>query len=381
MKLQAVPNVPNFYLDLDSGIYYVRKMVKGRVYERSTGTRNLKDALKRYQQILDELDDRKLGITKRDVPTLDQWWTDYRGAKKKSARTWKREEEIMRLHILPTFGRLRLDEITQNAIERYLNRRRATKVRKGPEGEQIVTRLAEGTVTREQSLLHAIFQAAVDDDLIHKNPLKKIPRTPYATRQIVLSVSDQAKLKEKMTPLLYRWLIFSLGTGCRIEEIRGINPNRDIDWDAPSVTVTGKGHNGEPKVRTVPLLDDELVRILREQIAENDGDPKRHRSKRKGTLWAQEQSFFRKELTKACKEADVPYISPHILRHTFATRYLQSGGSIFILSQILGHHSVEITQRVYAHLVTKDHAKLSEKVNLHLTSARVLPFNMNREVN
>ena len=356
MKLLKYGDTPNFYRDEDSKIFYVKKMINGRVIWRSTGHATERSAMRRYFELMKEFNDRKGGWDKKHIPSLSEWWLDYRQAKKKSPRTWKREEEIMEQHYLPQFGRLGLDEISTNQIERTLQWRR----KRGA---------AEGTVTREQSLLHAVFQAAIDDDLIDRNPLRKIPRSQYKTRTRVLVREDQLKLKAVLSPMLYRWLVFMLGTGLRLEECRQLKPSRDIDWSTSPVQihVTGKGQQGEPKERDVPLLDPLLVTVLKEQIAENEGDSKHHRRNRKDSLWGQEQSFFRKELTKACKEAGVKRFSPHVLRHSFATRYLQSGGSIFILSKILGHHSVEITEKVYAHLLTADHAKLSEHVNLGLT--------------
>lgn len=355
MKLLKYGDTPNLYRDEDSKIFYVRKMINGRVIWRSTGHVTEKSAQRRYREIMGGFDEKKSGWEKKETPTLDEWWLDYRQAKKKSPKTWKREEEIMTLHYLPQFGRLSLDEVSQNQIERTLQWRRKRGV-------------AEGTVIREQSLLHAIFEAAVDDDLIDKNPLRKIPRGQYKTRTRVLSHEDQLKLKNVLSPMLYRWLVFMLGTGLRLEECRGLRPSRDINWGTEPVQihVIGKGQQGEPKERDVPLLDLVLVKLLKEQIAENEGDSKHHRRNRKDTLWAQEQSFFRKELKKACKEADVVTISPHVLRHTFATRFLQTGGDIYVLSKILGHHSVKITEKVYAHLLTADHAKLSKHVNLGL---------------
>ena len=42
-------------------------------------------------------------------------------------------------------------------------------------------------------------------------------------------------------------------------------------------------------------------------------------------------------------------LTPHVLRHTFGTRWLQAGGDIYKLSKILGHSSVAVTEQHYAH--------------------------------
>lgn len=62
------------------------------------------------------------------------------------------------------------------------------------------------------------------------------------------------------------------------------------------------------------------------------------------------------------EDAGVAYRNPHTTRHTFATRYLQAGGRLPELSMLLGHSSVDITMRFYAHLRTEDLASDVERV-------------------
>lgn len=70
------------------------------------------------------------------------------------------------------------------------------------------------------------------------------------------------------------------------------------------------------------------------------------------------------------------HISPHRMRHTFATRYLQGGGDIYVLSKILGHSSVAVTEKVYAHLLAADLLSRSRHVQLGLQKpeGKVLPL-------
>jgi integrase len=103
------------------------------------------------------------------------------------------------------------------------------------------------------------------------------------------------------------------------------------------VRVTRKGR----KVQDVPFTE-ELVPLLRKQLDED------------GKLWNQDPTRLRAVLKIAAKKAHVPHVSPHTLRHTFGWRWLRDGGDIYKLSKILGHASVAVTERHYAHLLKED---------------------------
>ncbi len=354
MGLKAT-EYPNLYLDSASGIYHVRKMVDGKALTRTTGQTTFKQAVRQVPAILVGLADQK---GERKIPTLDAYWLTYRKAQKKAPKTWKNHERMMESLWLPQLGRLNLDDINASTIKRTLNWRR---LQKKADGEK----LSEGTVTSEQALLHAVLEAAVEDDLLEKHPMRKIERKPYETRKRVLTAAEQLAVEKVATPLVKRFFQFLLGTGIRLEEVRGIRPERDFDWAGNQFTVTGKGS----KVRKVPLIPmarEKLLAVVREQIADNEGDAKHHRSDRKGGLWKQASDELRQWLYLAADKADIPRFSPHTLRHTFATRYLAGGGDIYILSLILGHSSVAVTEKVYAHLLTEDLSSRSTHVSVGL---------------
>lgn len=342
MKLQKVGDIPNLFLNTASGVYYVRKMVNGRQIWRTTGHTAFKSAFRRYNELMKDLADDKSGWAKKKrTPKLSDWWATYRQAKQKSPSTWKYEDSLMKVHVLPHFGNLTIDAITRSDVERFLQSKRKT--------------LADGTVTRYQSLLTALFTAAVEEDLLPKNPLKGMFKQNYATRTVVLSLEDQAKLQRVLEPTYERWLLFMLGTGLRLDECRSIVPSRDVDWTNQLIhLVATKGQHGIKRRRTVPLLAAELIPILQEQLRFTQSD----------TLWVQRPTAVRHALTAGCKAAEIARVIPHTLRHTFATRYLQGGGDIYILSKILGHNSISTTEQVYAHLIAQDHLKLSAHVDL-----------------
>ena len=82
-------------------------------------------------------------------------------------------------------------------------------------------------------------------------------------------------------------------------------------------------------------------------------------------------------LAQGAERAKIPRITPHALRHTFGTRWLQAGGDIYKLSKILGHSSVAVTEAHYAHLLKEDLVAASRQVKLPIgkrTTDNVVPM-------
>jgi integrase len=69
-------------------------------------------------------------------------------------------------------------------------------------------------------------------------------------------------------------------------------------------------------------------------------------------------------LAEGAARAKIPIITPHALRHTFGTRWLQVGGDIYKLSKILGQSSVAVTEAHYAHLLKEDLVAASQQVRI-----------------
>lgn len=342
-KLKAVEGQPNLALDLTSGIFYVRVMIRGRVKYRSTRKTVLKAAISEARRLLGQLEEGREEAGK--IPTLQQFWEDYYEAKEKSLapRTLKKIKRLMEKHVLPQFGEFQLDEIDPMALQRFLAWRQNF--------------ISAPSATTEGALLHAMFNVAVETDKLAKSPMRWFKQKRSPTRDRVLSPEDQDKLEAIATPEQRRWLRFRLATGVRCEELEGIVPDRDIDWVNQRVMVTGKGYHGKKKTRWVPFIPEHMEEIRELVEAQVEFVKTRPRAFKNGRerLFPQGNHAWRDQLERLCPRAGVvPAISPHILRHTFATRYLKGGGDIYIVSKILGHSSVSVTEKVYAHLLTED---------------------------
>jgi integrase len=328
--------LPANLLRRSNGILYTRVMIKGRDIWRSTGYTTVKMATRKAEEIRTKLRNEEdwgkdLSPTFREY--VEGTYLPVYTAQKNAPG---RDQEIL-AHALPFFGRKRLDEINKSLCVRYINDRLRVA--------------AASTVNRERGTVQAIFQRALEDGLIDRNPWQGIEREIEKPRVRVLTLENEAKLREVLTPRYNRWLTFMLGTGLRLEEARSVHIGR-VDFLNELIHVPAEAAKFG-KARSVPLRP-EVAKVIREQQEEI------------GYLWPSNQQNYRDVLAAKCRTAKVPHISPHDLRHTFATRYLQGGGDIYILSKILGHSSVKMTEKVYAHLLSEDLVERSRGVQIRM---------------
>jgi integrase len=325
-------------LELRGGVYYVRVMINGRRQRVSTGHTTLRSAIRRADEIKVQLrNDRDFG--KGEAPFFADWVKEYLEVYSSRKRGGAANDTSTLANARTYFGRYRLDEVTPTVAQRYLNMRSETR--------------ANATVNLERAVLGAVYSKAVQDGLVEVNPWKKTRKLPTEPRMRVLSLEDEDRLRAILSPKYQRWLTFMLGTGLRLAEARTITLDR-IDEEKELIFVPEEGAKGG-KARAVPLRP-EVLRVLKVQEAEEGG------------LWHGTPQTYQDMLRHYAKKAGIPHVSPHDLRHTFATRYLKGGGNIFTLSKILGHASVAITEKTYVHLVPTDIVEMSRHVDLGLTA-------------
>jgi integrase/recombinase XerD len=185
------------------------------------------------------------------------------------------------------------------------------------------------------------------------------PPAPPRRLPKAISVEDVERLLEAadfdQTPLSVRdraLLEVLYGTGARISEAVGLDID-DLDLADRTVKLSGKGG----KQRLVPLgsfaakaLSAYLVRVRPELVRQGRGTPKVFLNSRGGGLSRQSAwTVLRNAADKAGLTTD---ISPHTLRHSFATHLMEGGADVRVVQELLGHASVTTTQ-IYT-LVTVD---------------------------
>jgi integrase len=330
-----------------NGFWHWEKKIKGERFRESTGfpVRGRAERLAAERKAAElELAVRseKAGWVEAEVPTVQEWWERYQQTHTLQKRAPERDSQMVR-PFLGRFGSWPLDAVKQSDCLMYLNQRRAAftdhQRRKTP------VLLSEGTVQRERSFLQALWNAAIEDGHDMKNPWKGIERKPYEVRDRVLTEEEEGLLMAKLSLRFQRFTKVLLGTGVRLDECRGIDPATDIQWDNRYLRVTGKFG----KTRLVPVVDT-VLGTLREQL------------EAEGRLWTQNPQRLREVLQQGSERAGIAHLGPHTMRHTYGWRWLKNGGDIYTLSKILGHATVAVTERHYAHLMKDDLRDAADRV-------------------
>jgi integrase/recombinase XerD len=276
-----------------------------------------------------------------------------RGVAANTVSSYRRDLRRYCAH-LDAIGVDALGSVTEAAVAEFLARLR--------EGDADHPPLSASSAARAVVAVRGMHRFAVRDGIV-ADDVTRLVRPPVPPRRLpkAISVDEVESLLEAagfdQTPLALRdrALLETLyGTGARISEAVGLDLD-DIDR-APttaSVLLRGKGS----RQRIVPVgsyalraIDDYLVRARPALAAAGRGTPRLFLNARGGPLSRQSAWVI---LRSAAEKAGVAKeISPHTLRHSFATHLLDGGADVRVVQELLGHASVTTTQ-VYT-LVTVD---------------------------
>jgi integrase/recombinase XerD len=228
------------------------------------------------------------------------------------------------------------------------------------EGDDGHPALSATSVARAVAAVRGLHRFALDDGLVQSDVSREV-RSAAPPRRLpkAISVEDVERLLEAAgyagTSLALRdraLLEVLYGTGARISEAVGLDVD-DLDLTDNTVLLTGKGD----KQRRVPVgsfaaaaLSAYLVQARPGLAATGTGSPKVFLNARGGPL--SRQSAWVVLRTAAERAGLVAGVSPHTLRHSFATHLLEGGADVRVVQELLGHASIMTTQ-IYT-LVTVD---------------------------
>ncbi|HUV75677.1 MAG TPA: site-specific tyrosine recombinase XerD [Dehalococcoidales bacterium] len=226
---------------------------------------------------------------------------------------------------------------------------------------------ASTTIARKVAAARSFFGFMLAEGIIKADPTenmssptvgKSLPK-PISISQVRQLLDQPAKLSTPEAKRDRAMLQLLYASGMRISELVSLNLG-DVDTEGGYVRCFGKGH----KERVIPIHEQAAMAV--KEYAENTR-PKLLHNKSETALFLNprgdrltRQGFWQK-LKEYAKSANLDiHISPHTLRHSFATHMLSGGADLRAVQELLGHANISTTQ-VYTHLTSEHVRRTYEK--------------------
>lgn len=264
---------------------------------------------------------------------VEEW---LKSLKARGSRSQENYDERMTMYILPKLGDTPIVRLAKSHVMRWR--------------DELAERFAPHTVNGNLTCLSSAMTDFVDRGWIPMNPCHGVRQVEQPDRPYVW-----IQTREEMTKLMLQCpkgireiVMLALGTGMRLDELLHLQWS-DVDIERRLITVH-RGRKGTVKsgrARRVPILD-AVLPWLRTAALQRDGASLVFPgAKGKARTKPGVRFPFKQAVTRAGLPKELRF---HDLRHTFASHWVLDGGDIFRLSKILGHSSVVVTQKTYAHL-------------------------------
>jgi integrase len=304
------------------------------------------------------------------------WARDYIKTYKSGVSTGarKRMESMLKNYIDPEIGRMKLRDVRPVHCQNVLNTMQGK---------------ATDTITKCRNLLFNIFESAVDNSLITKNPAKSLTMPAVSTKETHRSISDRERvvlqetcktlLEGEKTRFIGVWVLLLLYTGLRPGESVALT-GADIVGGFVRVNKAisryggvkdPKSEAGTRKVPIIPALQDVLPKVGMEDLlfpnragnVPDSGWIRKTWGKFLAAMDETELTMIEAGKLSPLREA-LPPLVPYDLRHTYCTDLERAGVPLNVASKLMGHAGVEITAKIYTHtgddVLTEAALKLTE---------------------
>jgi integrase len=348
---------------------YRRKWIYGKT------RRDVSDRLRKIRSDVAEgrpvVDER---LTMADY--LNRWL--YEVAKQRTRpMTWRGYEHLVRLHILPTLGRVRLAKLTPQHVHSLVTQ----KVREG--------RLSPRTIQYMHSVLRAALNQAVRWRMVHYNAAAMVS-TPRVTRREVLALSPanaRLLLDAARGDRLEALYSVALALGLRQGEALGLTW-ADINLETGVLRIRRASqrvpHQGTQLVETKtqrsrrtlvmpPIVINALCAHRGRQVVERLAAGERWVDldlvfpSERGTLADGPNVTHR--FHKLLKRAGLPAMRFHDLRHACASLLLVQGVHPRVVMETLGHSQISLTMNTYSHVLPALQREAADKMEAVLGNA------------
>ena len=318
-------------------------------------------------------------IYERENITVEEWcnyWLHTRKEPALSEQSFIRLEAQFKNHVYPYIGQLQINELTPFILEEMY----AKVFQKKPSGKnyQIKT-YSHATVNAIAVQLKNCLKFAVDRNIILKNPHdgvelhklrppKKIEAYTSADQRRIINICKGCKEIHK------RLFYFLISTGMRFGEAAALTwDDIDLETGAVNITKTAVAIHGSmliqehPKtragVRTIYVAPTTLEWLKWHKTTLNEEANYRNLvfPNMRYNITNQQNAIL--AWKKFCESNDLEYKGMHALRHTFATRALEAGIDIKVVSSMLGHKNVITTMNIYQDVMPDQKIKAIRTMN------------------
>lgn len=275
---------------------------------------------------------------------VDKWLYVYKEPDVKTTTFMSTYERPCKLHIIPYFKDAFIQDVTQADVKEFINSKSS---------------MSESALEKFMICLRGIFETAIDNDLLAKNPCRNVSVRSKAVKRQKRTYDREtveAICSSDHPYAIYPHILLRMGLRCsemcglRWEDVdleRGILHVRQARVAEGSLIVVGVPKS-KTSVRHLPIPDDLAQRLKseREENPDNDlvatfnGKPLNPNRLSEGHL----QTFYR-----AIGVPDELQLSTHELRHTCGTLLYQATKDIYHVSKFLGHSDIGITSKTYVH--------------------------------
>jgi len=331
--------------------YYALFSINGKTKWKKIGKVSFKDAKEHLRKLESQYDKNRIGLLYIEQITFNEYSVEYLKFSKanKAQGTWERDITSTRA-LSAYFGDMLLSSINNRHIDIYKYERQ----KKG---------LTNRTINIELICLSVMLKKAIEwnylSELPHIKKLKEQKKPPrYLTK-------NEINLFIESAPLWLKFILIVLrNSGLRSKQLRELKiDHANFDRDVLMIHNT-KGNNyytvsmNEELKTTLLYMKDSYVSPLGQIsprqnhqsiyfFCNTNGEPIKS---------------FRHSFNKGVKRAGLKNVTPHVLRHTFASHLVMSGVDLPTVKELLGHKSI-ITTMIYSHLSDEHKAKAVRKLS------------------
>lgn len=380
------------YFNKETGVYQFRKMVNGQ--RVTVSSKDLAELRKMENETLANLDKGK--VIKKGI-TLDryfEYWFEHFGAMKRKPSTLSLYRFQYTKHIKPFLGSRQLSKLTKVDFQAIFN-------------DLAFKGYKHDTMNSIRSCLNDMFECALDEDLIFKNPVRNVelPQTDTPEKKILTEdqlntfmnyVKNSAEYSE-----YYPIFVVLFNTGIRIGELSALTWDC-IDFKENTIRICKTVINLDPKIygvrhaiastksktsnRIIPMNEAVRKSLLELSLNRSGSKVKLPVINDLGRIEGECSDFvFTTRINTTIKEGSMNKVirtivkkynnsapegsvkldsfTPHVTRHTFTSKAYEAGADMKMVSEMLGHSTTSITLDIYTHMTEKKNEEKKKAIN------------------